>query len=45
MGLYWVAQLVMFVGVVCSHGLMKIGEILNLVGHGSGCRFGIIEPL
>ena len=44
-GLSWVAHLVMFVRVVYSHGLVKIGEILGLVGQGSGCRSGVIEPL
>ena len=44
-GLSWVAHLVMFVRVVCSHGLVKIGEILGLVGQGSGCRSGVTEPL
>ena len=44
-GLSWVAHLVMFVKVVCSHGLVKIGEILDLVGQGSGCRSSVTEPL
>ena len=44
-GLSWVAHLVMFVRVVCSHGLVEIGEILDLVGQGSGCRSGVTEPL
>ena len=44
-GLSWVAHLVMFVRVVCSHGLMEIGEILDLVGQDSGCRSGVTEPL
>ena len=43
--LSWVAHLVMFVRVVCSHGLVKIGEILGLVGQGSGCRSGVNESL
>ena len=42
--LNWVAHLVMFVKVVCS-GFMEIGKILGLVGQGSGCRSGVIEPL
>ena len=44
-GLSWVAHLVMFVRVVCSHGLVEIGKILGLVGQGSGYRFGVTEPL
>ena len=44
-GLSCVTHLVMFVRVVCSHGLVKIGEILDLVGQGSGCRSGMTEPL
>ena len=44
-GLSWVAHLVMFVRVVCSHGLVKIGEILGLVGQGSGCKSGVTAPL
>ena len=44
-GLSWVAHLVMFVRVVCSHGLIEIGEILDLVVQGSGCRSGVTEPL
>ena len=44
-GLSWVAHLVMFVKVVCFHGLVEIGEIIDLVGQGSGCRSGLIEPL
>ena len=44
-GLSWVAHLVMFVRVVCSHCLVEIGEIFGLVGQGSGCRFGVTEPL
>ena len=36
---------VMFVKVVCSHGLVEIGEIIDLVGQGSGCRSGVTEPL
>ena len=44
-GLSWVAHLVMFVRVVCSNGFAEIGEILDLVGQGSGCRSGMIEPL
>ena len=35
----------MFVRIVCSHGSMEIGEILDLVGQGSGCRSGVTEPL
>ena len=42
-GLSWVTHLVMFVRVGCSHDLVKIGEILGLVGQGSGCRFGVTE--
>ena len=45
MGLSWVAHLVMFVRIVCSHGLVKIDEILGLFGQGSGCRSGVTEPL
>ena len=41
-GLSWVAHLVMFVRVVCSHSLVKIGEFLGLVGQGSGCRSGVM---
>ena len=44
-GLSWVAHLAMFVRVVCSHGLVEIGEILDLVGQGNGCRSGVTEPL
>ena len=44
-GLSWVAHLVMFVKVVCFHDLVKISEILDLVGQGSGCRSGMTEPL
>ena len=44
-GLSWVAHLVMFVRVVYSHGLVKIGEILGLIGQGSGCRSSVIKPL
>ena len=44
-GLSWVAHLIMFVRVVCSHGLVEIGEIFDFVGQGSGCRSGVIEPL
>ena len=44
-GLSWVAHLVMFVRVVCSHGLVEIGAILDLVGQGSGFRFGMTEIL
>ena len=44
-GLSWVAHLAMFVRVVCSHDLVEIGEILDLVGQGSGCRSGVIKPL
>ena len=44
-GLRWVAHLVMFVRVVYSHSLMKIGEILDFEGQGGGCRSNVIEPL
>ena len=44
-GLSWVAHLVMFVRAVCSHDLVKIGEILDLVGQGSGYRSGMTKPL
>ena len=44
-GLSWVAHLVMFVIVVCSHGLVEIGEIVGLVGQNGGCMFGVTEPL
>ena len=44
-GLSWVANLIMFVRVVCSFGLVEIGEILDLVGQGSGCRSRKTEPL
>ena len=44
-GLSLVAHLVMFVRVVCSHSLVEIGEILDLVGQDNGCRFGVIETL
>ena len=33
--LSWVTHLVMFMRVVCSHGLVEIGEIFDLVGQGS----------
>ena len=39
------AHHVMFVRVVCPHGLVKIGEILGLVGQDSGYTFGMTEPL
>ena len=44
-GLSWVAHIVMFVKVVCSHGLVEIGEILSLIGQGRECRSGVAEPL
>ena len=44
-GLSWVVHLVIFVRVVCFHGLVEIGEILGLVGQGSGCKSGVTEPL
>ena len=44
-GLSWVAHIVMFVKVVCSHGLVQIGEILDLVGQGSACRSSVTESL
>ena len=44
-GLSWVARLVMFVRVVCFHGLVEISEILSLAGQDSGCRSGVTEPL
>ena len=37
-GLSWVAHLVIFVKIVCSHGLVEIGEILDLVDQGNGYR-------
>ena len=44
-GLSWVAHLVMFMRVVCPHNLVEIGEILDLVGQGSGCGSGVTELL
>ena len=44
-GLSWVAHLIMFVRDVCSHGLVQIGEILDLVGQGSACRSSVTESL
>ena len=42
----WVAHLVIveweLFALTC---LVKIGEILDLVGQGSGCRFCVTEPL
>ena len=44
-GLSWVSHLVLFVGVDCSHDLVKFGGILGLEDQGSRCRFGVTEPL
>ena len=44
-GLSWVAHLILFLEIVCFHGLVKIDEIFDLDGQSSRCRFGVTGSL